>query len=250
MPEFLPQDVFGFMLAFCRIGAALMLMPGIGEQLVPQRVRLSLAVGLTAAMLPSLPAAPALPDAPAVLAMLVGGETLIGLAIGMIARLTLTALHVAGAVIGMQTGLSFAQFYDPTQGTQNVLIGSLLSMMAMVAIFSTDLHIPMIQGIADSYMLIAPGAALPVGDSAMVASQMFAAAFALGMKIASPFIVYGILFNVGSAVVSRLMPQIQISFVIMPLQIMLGYGLLLTTMPAIMLWFLDAFGTTGVLGTR
>jgi len=250
VPEFLPQDVFAFMLAFCRIGAALMLMPGIGEQLVPQRVRLSLALGLTAAMLPSLPPAPALPDAPASLAMLVGGETLIGLAIGMIARLTLTALHVAGAVIGMQTGLSFAQFYDPTQGTQNVLIGSLLSMMAMVAIFATDLHLPMIQGIADSYMLIAPGAALPVGDTAMVASHMFASTFALGMKIASPFIVYGILFNVGTAVVSRLMPQIQISFVIMPLQIMLGYGLLLTTMPAIMLWFLDAFGSTGVLGTR
>jgi len=207
-------------------------------------------LGLSAAILPGLPAGPALPGSPVEIALLIGGETLVGAAIGLIARLLLTAMHVAGSVIGLQTGLSFAQFYDPMLGGQNVLLGTLLSMVALVGIFAADLHLPLIQGIADSYGLVPAGAPPAFGDAAEAAGRMVAAAFALGMKIAAPFIVYGILFNVGSGVLARLMPQIQISFVAMPLQILLGYALLMTTLPVALIWFLDRFAATGVLGTR
>src|SRR5262245_60761831 len=101
------------MLVFARVGAALMVMPGTGEPFIPARIRLVLALGLSAAVLPSVPAGPALPDNPIMLSVLIGGETLVGATIGLISRLLLTALHVAGSVIGLQTGLSFAQFYDP-----------------------------------------------------------------------------------------------------------------------------------------
>jgi flagellar biosynthetic protein FliR len=246
----LPGDVFGFLLVFARVGAALMVMPGTGEPFIPTRVRLVLALGLSAAILPSVPAGPGLPANPVELAMLIGGETLIGVTIGLISRLLVTALHVAGSVIGLQTGLSFAQFYDPMQGGQNVLVGTLLSMMGVVGIFATDLHLVLIQGIADSYMVVAVGVVPPVGDAADVASRMVAAAFALGMKIAAPFIVYGIIFQVGAGVLARLMPQIQISFVAMPLQIMLGYGLMLTALPIGLMWFLDRLASAAQLGLR
>jgi flagellar biosynthesis protein FliR len=246
----LPGDVFGFMLVFARVGAALMVMPGTGEPFIPTRVRLVLALGLSAAVLPSVPAAPALPDNPIMLSVLIGGETLVGATIGLISRLLLTALHVAGSVIGLQTGLSFAQFYDPMQGGQNVLIGALLSMMGVVAIFATDLHLALIQGIADSYAVVSVGVAPPVGDAADAAGRMVAAAFALGMKIAAPFIVYGVIFQVGAGVLARLMPQIQISFVAMPLQILLGYGLMLTALPIGLMWFLDSMASATQLGLR
>jgi flagellar biosynthesis protein FliR len=246
----LPQDVFGFLLVFARVGAALMVMPGTGEAFVPQRIRLVLALAITSVVLPGLPNRPALPDQPTDLALLILGETAVGLAIGLIAKLLFTALHVAGSIIGLQTGLSFAQFYDPMQGGQNVLVGALLSMLAMVAIFAADLHLALIQGIADSYSIVSPGVAPPFGDAAEAASRMVAVSFALGMKIAAPFIVYGVLFQVGSGVLARLMPQIQISFVAMPLQIMLGYGLMFTTLPVMVIWFLDRFAGSGVLGVR
>jgi flagellar biosynthetic protein FliR len=248
--QLLPADLFGFLLVFSRVGAALMVMPAFGESYVPSRIRLALALGVTLAVLPSLPARPPIPDQPAGLALLIGGESLIGAAIGLIARLLVSALNVAGAVIGLQSGLSFAQFYDPTLGGQNVLIGALLSLIGLTAIFATDLHLPMIQGIADSYTLIRPGAGLPLGDLAEAAGQMTALAFSLGLKIASPFIVYGILFGVGSGVLARLMPQIQISFIAMPLQLLLSFALLASMLPIAMLWFLDRFAAIGVLGTR
>lgn len=250
MPSMLPQEVFGFLLVFARIGGAMMLMPGTGETFVPQRIRLVMALAVTAVIAPGLGPGPALPDQPVDLAILVLGETMVGLAIGMIAKLLFTALHVAGSIIGLQTGLSFAQFYDPMQGGQNVLIGAMLSMIALVAIFAADLHLLLIQGLADSHAIVTPGAPPAFGDAAEAASRMVAASFALGTKIAAPFIVYGVLFQVGSGVLARLMPQIQISFVAMPLQILLGYGLLFTTLPVAILWFLDRFAQTGVLGLR
>lgn len=250
MPQFLPGEVFGFLLVFARIGAALMVLPGIGEPFVPSRIRLAMAIALTAAILPGLPAGPALPGNPVGLALLVGGETLIGATIGLIARLLLTAMHVAGSIIGLQTGLSFAQFYDPMQGGQNVLVGTLLSMVAVVGIFVTDLHLPLIQGLADSYNLMPAGTPPPMADAAEAAGRMVAASFALGLKIAAPFVVYGILFNVGAGVLGRLMPQIQISFIAMPLQILLGLGLMMTTLPVALMWFLDRFAAAGMLGTR
>jgi flagellar biosynthesis protein FliR len=250
MLALLPADIFGFLLVFARVGAALMVLPGIGEPFVPTRVRLVLALALAAVVLPGVPPLPPLPAQPAELALLIGGETLIGVAVGLISRLLFTALHVAGSVIGLQTGLSFAQFYDPMQGGQNVLVGTLLSMMGMVAIFATDLHLALIRGIADSYLVIAPGAAPPAGDAADAAGRMVAAAFALGMKIAAPFIVYGIIFQVSAGVLARLMPQIQISFVAMPLQILLGYGLMLTALPIGIIWFLDRMAGATLLGVR
>lgn len=248
--QLLPADLFGFLLVFSRVGAALMVMPAFGESYVPARVRLALALGVTLAVLPSLPARPPVPEQPAGLALLIGGECLIGAAIGLIAKLLVSALNVAGAVIGLQSGLSFAQFYDPTLGGQNVLVGALLSLVGLTMIFVTDLHLPMIQGIADSYALIGPGATLPLGDAAAAAGQMTAMAFSLGVKIAAPFIVYGILFGVGSGVLARLMPQIQISFVAMPLQLLLSFALLASMLPIAMLWFLDRFAAVGVLGVR
>jgi flagellar biosynthesis protein FliR len=250
MWNMLPQDVFGFLLVFARVGAAMMVMPGVGETFVPQRIRLALALAVSAVVLPGLEKTPALPDNPVDVTMLILGETAVGVTIGLIAKLLFTALHVAGSIIGLQTGLSFAQFYDPMQGGQNVLVGAMLSMIALVAIFAADLHLALIQGIADSYAIVSPGAAPPFGDAAEAASRMVAASFALGMKIAAPFIVYGVLFQVGSGVLARLMPQIQISFVAMPLQILLGYGLMFTTLPVAIIWFLDQFAATGVLGTR
>lgn len=93
----LAQEVFAYFLVFCRLGAALVALPGVGEQYVPVRIRLLFAIALTFVMGPVLAdRLPDLPDKVSGLLLLIGGEVFYGLAIGLLARLLITALVWGG----------------------------------------------------------------------------------------------------------------------------------------------------------
>lgn len=243
--EALPQTVFVFLLIFARLGTMLMLLPALGEISVSPRIRLSMALLIAGVLLPVVGGAYAtLPSSVPGLAVAVIAEMVIGFFIGMAARLTMSALQVAGTVIAFQTGLAFAQNVDPTQGIQSALVGSFLAVLAVVLIFSTNLHHLMLFAARDSYTLFAPGQMLPVGDFATMAVSTVAGAFKLGMQLAAPFVVLGLVFYLGIGIISRLMPQLQVFFIAMPANIMLGFVLLALLLSAITMWFLDYFEQT------
>ena len=142
--QFLQAEIFAVFLVFTRLGATIMIMPGFGEIYVPRNIRLALAVAITLAVAPVVaPLMPAQPADPLTLFMIVTGEIVIGLMIGSIARLTMSALHVSGTVIAFQSSLAFALTMDPTQGIQGALIASLFSLMGVVLIFSTGRGTPL-----------------------------------------------------------------------------------------------------------
>jgi flagellar biosynthetic protein FliR len=247
LADLLPAQIFAFLLVFARLGAAVMLLPGIGENFVYARVRLGLALALALLILPLVqPTLPALPASPAGLAVLIVGETIYGLFIGGAARLMMASLHVAGVVIAFQSGLAYAQTIDPSQGTQGALVSTFLTILGLVLIFVTGLHGLLLDGLRDSYVLFPAGSAPPLGDFAKLATDLAAAAFTLGLQIAAPFIVFGLAFNVGLGLLQRLMPQMQLFFVAMPLQVGLALALLMITLSGSMLWFLDHFETYAV----
>ena len=242
LAELLPAQVFAFLLVFARLGAAVMLLPGIGESFIYARVRLGLALALSLLILPLVQATlPALPASPVELALLMAGETIYGLFLGGSARLMMASLHIAGVVIAFQSGLAYAQTVDPSQGTQGALVGTLLTMMGLLLIFVTGLHGVLLQGLRDSYLLFPAGAAPPLGDFAKFVTELTADAFRIGLQISAPFIVYGIVFNAGLGLLQRLMPQMQLFFVVMPLQVGLALALLMVTLSGSMLWFLEQF---------
>lgn len=242
LAELLPLDVFAVFLVFVRIAAALMLLPGIGEAYVSVQIRLAAAAVLTVAISPLvIGTLPVLPGTPLELLMLILGELVVGVLIGAAARLMMSALHVAGTVIAFQSSLGFALFIDPTQGTQGALIAAFLSLLGLVLIFATGLHMMMIRALADSYVLFTPGQMPPVGDFAALAVRYVSSSFRIGIQIAAPFIVFGLVFYIGLGILARLLPQIQIFFIAIPLQIFLSltiFGLVLAPM---MIWFLDHF---------
>lgn len=243
--EILPQTAFVFMLVFARLGSMVMLMPALGETAVPAQIRLILALLLSAIMMPLVSDAySAIPLTIVGLAMAIISEILIGIFIGMVARLVMSSLHVAGNVIAMQTGLAFAQNIDPTQGTQSALIANFLSMLAVTLIFVTGLHHLLIAAMRDSYVLFHPGDTFPIGDFLQLAVQIMSGAFVLGVQLAAPFIVFGLVFYIGIGLLSKLMPQIQIFFIAMPANIGLGLSLLLLILGAMMTWFLQGFEET------
>lgn len=249
--EMLPQTGFAFMLVFSRLGSMIMLLPALGEVSIPVRIRLILALVICAVMMPLvLDAYGAVPPTVSGLAFAVGHEIVIGLFVGMAARLVMSALHVAGNVIALQTGLAFAQNVDPTQGSQGVIISTYLSMVAVTLIFVTDLDHFMIAAMRDSYLIFKPGEIFPVGDFLEVAVKGISAAFKLGLQLSAPFLVFGLVFNLGLGILSRLMPQIQIFFIAMPANIGLGFALLFLLLGAMMMWFLEGLEQTMAMFVR
>ena len=242
--SFLPAYAAAFMLVFARIGTMIMLLPGLGEMSVPRRVRLSVALVLAAVLLPLHRNAYQLDlrSFGPVIAML-GQEIFIGAVLGITARLMISALQVAGFVIAQQLGLGFVTAVDPTQGQQGVLVGNFLTILGMTMIFAADLHHLVIAALNDSYALFRPGEIPLLGDVAALTTQTVATAFKIGIQLAAPFLVFGLLFNLGLGVLSRLMPQMQVFFVGLPLSILIGFLILLLVVGATMTVFLGSVET-------
>lgn len=233
--SFLPAFAAAFMLGFARIGTMVMLLPGLGEMSVSSRVRLTIALALTAVILP-LHRADYHIDLHAFgpVLLTLGQELLVGAVLGMLARLTIAALQIAGSVVAQQMGLGFVTAVDPTQGQQGMIVGNFLTVLGITLIFATDLHYLIIAALNDSYTLFKPGEVPLMGDVAHVVSDSITGAFRIGVQLAAPFLVFGLLFNLGLGVLSRLMPQMQVFFIGLPLAILLGLLLLLLVIGAMM----------------
>jgi flagellar biosynthesis protein FliR len=240
--SFLPALAAVFVLAFARIGAMVMLLPGFGEQNIPVRVKLSIALLLTLIIVPLHRQAYQVDlQSMAGLMVLMVQEILIGIVLGATARVTLSALQVAGAVIAQQMGLGFVTSVDPTQGQQGVLIGNFLTMLGVTLLFATDSHHLVISALNDSYTVFAPGEIMASGDVASLATRAFTAAFRIGLQLSAPFLVFGLVFNIGLGVLARLMPQMQVYFVGVPLSIFAGFLIFGLVIVAMMGTFLDYF---------
>ena len=238
----LPALAAAFMLAFARIGAMVMLLPGLGETNIPVRVKLGIALLLTLVILPLHRAAYHI-DMQSItpLLVLMVHEIVIGIVLGATARVTLAALQVAGSVIAQQMGLGFVTAVDPTQGQQGLLIGNFLTILGVTLLFATDSHHLVIAALNDSYSIFSPGEMMSSGDVADLATRAFAAAFRIGMQLSAPFLVFGLVFNIGLGVLARLMPQMQVYFVGVPLSILAGFLIFALVIAAMMGTFLDYF---------
>jgi flagellar biosynthesis protein FliR len=244
--SFLPALGAAFILVFARIGTMMMMLPGLGEQNVSARLRLTLALVLSGVLLPLHRNAYHIDTgalAPAVV-MLVE-EIIVGAVLGLTARLTVSALEVAGSVIAQQLGLGFVTAVDPTQGEQGAILGNFLTMLGLTLIFATDMHHLVIAALNDSYSIFEPGEVPATGDVAALITKTVAGAFRIGIQLSAPFLAFGLLFNIGLGVLSRLMPQMQVFFVALPLSILIGFLFLVLALGTMMGLFLDYVG--GVL---
>jgi len=240
----LPLDVFVAFAVFCRIGAFFMTAPAFGDFSLSPRLRLAAALAVAAAVAPALGAF--YPDwakeaRPLTMASLLLSEVLAGAFLGLAARAFVSALNVAGQVVALQSGFSLAQVFDPTQQLQGAIVGGFFAVLGTTLVFATDLHHLLLGALADSYTLMAPGAAPKIGDMSAAMTGAVAGAFSLGVRLAAPFILFGLVFQAGVGVLSRLMPQAQVFFMLMPANLAIGLLLLMLTTGLVMSAFLAGF---------
>ncbi|MBO9707648.1 MAG: flagellar type III secretion system protein FliR [Caulobacter sp.] len=214
-------------LVFARVGAMVMLMPGIGENVVPPRIRLSFAV-LMALVLSPLVASQitTVPSGVGALGGAVLHEVLIGLMIGGVLKMFVSALTTAGEIISLQTTLSFAQTTNPAGAQTSTAVATFLSMLGLTLIMVTGLHHMFIGAIVKSYDIFPFSRSVPVNDAATLAVRTVADSFKLGVQLSAPILVFSIVFNLATGLVGRVMPSFQIFFVTSPLSVILGLSLL------------------------
>ena len=239
-----PDIAYYFFLVFARLGTIMMLVPALGEQAIPSRLRLTFALAFAFILYPLvLPQLGPVPDTVAGLAAALGHELAVGFILGGLLRLILTATQVAGAVIAYQMGLSMAQTSDPTQpGVQGAIVGNFLALLGVTLIFATDMHHMLLAGVYESYAYFPPDAPLMLGDAADMAVRIVAQAFMVGVQMSAPLLVFGLVFYLGLGILGKLMPQIQVFFMAMPANIIIGlilFALLLTLMMGLYMTHLE-----------
>ncbi|MDH4386404.1 MAG: flagellar biosynthetic protein FliR [Caulobacter sp.] len=235
-------QVYAAGLIFARIGAMVMLMPGVGEQSVPPRIRLSFALLMCLVLSPLVAARVVVPATLGDMGAEVIREVLVGLTIGMILRFFLSALATAGEVVSIQTTLGFAQTTNPMLGQPNATLATFLSLIGVLLIMTTDLHHLFIGAMVNSYNLFPlerPN--LPIGDAAALAVRTLAGSFALGIQLSAPVIVFSLVFNLAAGLVGRIMPQFQIYFVSSPLAVIFGLSIFALSLGIVGMVWVDRY---------
>jgi flagellar biosynthetic protein FliR len=216
----LGQDlIWSAVLVFFRTGAVMALLPAFGEQTVPLRVRLVVALAFTAVVLPSV--SERIPAGGFFLPIAV--EIAAGLMLGIGLRLFILALQIAGSITAQATSL--AQLFGGTGPEPQPAISNLLVVTGLALAAMAGLHVRVAQLLILSYDVI-PAGRLPTGvDVAQWGVFQIGRAFSLGFSLAAPFTIAALLYNVAIGAINRAMPALMVSFVGAPA--LTGGGLLL-----------------------
>jgi len=224
--------VINAMIAFSRVGTAIILVPGLGDARIPARIRIASAVILTLALLPALPFTGVEVDKASVLVGLIAFEATVGVFIAISVRLFLTSVHILGAKIGYTAGLANALSPNDGNFESASSLSSLMYMGAIVFVFATNTHHLILSGLMRSYEAI-PVGTLPAMDLAQQIARIGGDAFYIALYVGAPFLVFSILFNAALGLANRVMPSMQVFFVASPAMIVLGLLLLSMMIPTI-----------------
>ena len=240
----IPTDLQGLLtvtlwpafLVFLRIGAMSALIPAFGERAVPVRVRLGAAAAFTLIVLPSVASdVPPLPRGWQALA-LGGGEIAAGLFFGILIRLFVIALQIAGTIAAQSTSVS--QIFGGGPGTEpQPAISNLLLTAGLALAAILGLHVHLAAYMIDGYGLVPPGR-LPLPSMVAEAGVMTVGRiFGLAFSLAAPFVIASVLYNVTLGVINRAMPQLMVAFVGAPAITAASLFLLALSAPALLaLW--------------
>jgi flagellar biosynthetic protein FliR len=237
----LPALAFQAVLVFARLGAAVMLLPGLGEEEVPATLRLGLGLALMGLLFPLV--APGLPPAPedaANAARVLAVEVVTGLWIGGLARLALLAFAMAGQAISALIGLGGLLVMDAALGAQATSLGRALGLLAVVLVMATGLHGIALRALVESYAVLPAGDPFPAGAAAGALAQAGADSLSLALRLAAPFVVGAVVLNVALGLLARLAPQVQTFFIAVPGQILAGLALLALLAPPMIATFAEA----------
>lgn len=243
--EIIVGQIYVLVMILARMGSAFMMMPGIGDFGVSPRVRLLFAVAVSLVLVPTLqPLVPEMPQAPMLLAMLIIAEITIGLFIALVMRTLMSIVDFAGVTLSMVSGMSGALMFSPQSGGQTTVISSFLGVVFIALLFVTNMHHLMIMSMVESYHMMPMNSELMTGDMAAFLIRVLSVAFQTGLHLAMPLIIIALVMYAAFGIMSRMVPQLQIFFLSLPITIMVALLVLSFLVAPMLLLALQQFEET------
>jgi flagellar biosynthesis protein FliR len=236
-------SVLAIFFVFCRVGTCMMVAPGLSRSNIPTQVRLFLALNVTLMLSPLLEAAvrPLEGASTSAIIRLIWSELLVGLVIGLTARIFFSALETMATVIASAIGLSLPGTVD--DGEHVPALVPLITLTATVLFFMTGQHWELLRGLVSSYRIWLPAVGITGENSVAQLVEHLSQAFTLALRVASPFVIYAILVNLAVGLANKLTPSIPVYFISLPFVLFGGLLLLYLGSAEIVLQFNIAFAT-------
>jgi flagellar biosynthetic protein FliR len=220
-----------FLLMLVRVGTILMLLPGMNGRTAPTPVKVAFAVLLTIVLTPFTPRGDAELSQAGTFIVAVGQEFLVGLLMGFGVALILGAIEIASSLITIQMGLNLGPTFNPAFNMSGAPLDTLYMIIATLIFFGVNAHHTIILALQKSFVT------LPVGTAGVssggadtiidLASGMLVNALRIGLPVAGTLL----LADLAMGLLSRMVPQMNVFFVGLPAKIMVGFALVLLTLP-------------------
>jgi flagellar biosynthesis protein FliR len=242
-PE-LETAAFSVFLVFCRIGGCMLFAPGLSSARIPMQIRLLVSLGVTLSLSPMLN--PDIAEAvqatsPGVRPILIVREIMAGSIIGLMGRFFLLALQFAATAIANMIGLAGIPGVPMEEMEAGSPLATLASTSAVMIILTMGLHIEMLGAVMDSYKVIAVGTPLQPDVLLVNLMKTMSETSMLALRLAAPFIAYGLLVNVTIGLANRFTPLISVYHVTTGGVMLGGFLLLYMMWNDWMLLFISAY---------
>ena len=239
--EFLNNIIlYPFFIVFVRLSGIFMTVPMFADKAVSAKTRLAIAVVFSMALAPIVSQyIPTIPGSVSLLMLIVLGEFLIGVLLGFGAKLFALAINFAGDFMAAMMGLQAASMFDSRTGSNSTSLSALLSIIALAAFIALDLHLYIIKAFVESYDVIGFNKAMPLEEVAMAIVLTVTKITILGVKLAAPVVAANFIVNCALGILNRLVPQIHVFFISMPLTMLLGIFILVLSIASMLILFTE-----------
>lgn len=222
-----------------------MTLPGFSSARISSQIRLLLCVAITLALTPILwdSVYPEIVKSnPAIMIGLIFSETIIGVTYGLIARFFTLGMQFTGTLIGNSIGFSAPGGADPIEDSQENQIANLLMLSAMLLLFLLDFHHFVLKTLVESYTVSPVGGLISSQKILITMTDTLRASTTLSLRLATPFILYSLMFNISIGLINKLAPQIPVYFISTPYLLAGGLFMFYLSIAALVRQFADAFG--------
>jgi flagellar biosynthetic protein FliR len=235
--------ILALFVAFCRIGGCMMVLPGFSSARIPGQIRLFLSVAISMAILPVIwdVVYPKVSGTQQAYITLIVAESLIGIMYGLIARFYVAGLQFAGAVLTMSIGFNAPGGMDILEDTQENQLTNLISFAGLMMLFMMDFHHIVFRALIDSYNVMPLGGPTNVQKMLITLTDTLVSSTLIMLRLSSPFLLYGLMFNLAIGMINKLAPQIPVYFISTPYLLMGGLFMVFLSIAALVRQFADGF---------
>jgi flagellar biosynthetic protein FliR len=241
-----PQGtVLALFLVFCRIGGCVLALPGFSSARVPPQLRVFIAAGLSLAIMPVLwdTVYPAVHTGSGTYIGMIFSESLVGLMYGMLARIYTLGLQFAATIIAMMVGYSQPGSTDIIEDTPETSLAGFITFAGIMILFIMDFHHIVFRALVDSYTTTPFGSLLQMRSALISFTDTLEQTTYIMLRLSSPFLIYGLIFNVSIGFINKLAPQIPVYFISTPYLLMGGLFLMYFSVAALVSQFGQSFAS-------